>query len=121
MLILATEGFVSVNVWTSILTLVNLLLLFLVMKKFLFKPVKKMIDERQQEIDDMYADAGASKEEAAALKVQYEARLAEANAEKEEILRVAHRKARLREEEILKQAQEKASGSIRPMAWSCFS
>ena len=83
------------------------------MKKFLFKPVKKMIDERQQEIDDMYADAGASKEEAAALKEQYEARLAEANAEKEEILRVAHRKARLREEEILKQAQEKASHTLR--------
>ena len=113
MLILASEGFVSVNLWTSIFTLVNLLVLFLVMKKFLFKPVKKMIDERQQEIDNLYADADASKEAAASLKEQYEARLSEANAEKEEILRVAHRKARLREEEILKQAQEKASHTLR--------
>ena len=113
MLILASEGFVGVNVWTSIFTLVNLLVLFLVMKKFLFKPVKKMIDERQQEIDNLYADADASKEAAASLKEQYEARLSEANAEKEEILRVAHRKTRLREEEILKQAQEKASHTLK--------
>ena len=83
------------------------------MKKFLFKPVKKMIDDRQQEIDGLYADAGASKEAAEALKEQYEARLSEANAEKEEILRGAHRKARLREEEILKQAQEKASHTLK--------
>ena len=47
------------------------------------------------------------------MKEQYEARLSEANAEKEEILRVAHRKARLREEEILKQAQEKASHTLK--------
>jgi F-type H+-transporting ATPase subunit b len=113
LLILASEGFVGVNVWTGIFTLVNLLVLFLVMKKFLFKPVKKMIDDRQQEIDGLYADAGASKEAAEALKEQYEARLSEANAEKEEILRVAHRKARLREEEILKQAQEKASHTLK--------
>jgi len=82
----ASEPFVSLNVWTAIFTLVNLLVLFIVMKKYLFGPVKKMIDERQQEIDDLYADANQSKADAAELKDQYETRLAEANEEKEEIL-----------------------------------
>lgn len=109
----ASEGFVDLNVWTAIFTLVNLLLLFFVMKKYLFKPVKKMIDERQQEIDDLYADANQSKSDAAELKAQYETRLAEANEEKEEILRSAHRKAQLREEEILRAAQDKAAQTLK--------
>lgn len=114
MLILAkAESFVSINVWTAIFTLLNLLLLFFVMKKFLFKPVKKMIDDRQKEIDDQYADAEKSKAEAAELKAQYESRLAEANAESDEILKQAHRKATLREEEILRDAQEKAAQTMR--------
>lgn len=109
----ATENFVDINVWTAIFTLLNLLLLFLVMKKYLFKPVKKMIDDRQKEIDDQYTDAEKSKTEAAALKAQYETRLAEANAESDEILKEAHRKATLREEEIIRNAQEKAAQTMR--------
>lgn len=109
----ASEPFVSLNVWTAIFTLVNLLVLFIVMKKYLFGPVKKMIDERQQEIDDLYADANRSKADAAELKDQYETRLAEANEEKEEILRTAYRKAQLREEEILREAQDKATQTLK--------
>ena len=109
----ASEPFVSLNVWTAIFTLVNLLVLFIVMKKYLFGPVKEMIDERQKEIDDLYADANQSKADAAELKEQYETRLAEANEEKEEILRNAYRKAQLREEEILREAQEKAAQTMK--------
>ncbi len=108
-----TKGFISYDVWTSIFMLGNLLLLYFIMKKYLFKPIKKMIDERQKEIDDLYADANQSKSDAAELKTQYETRLAEANEEKEEILRSAHRKAQLREEEILREAQEKAAQTLK--------
>lgn len=107
------ESFVGVNFWTCLFTLLNLLILYKFMKKLLFKPVKNMIDTRQQEIDDLYADADKSKTDAAALKVQYEQRLAEANAESEEILKVANRKAQLRQEEILRDAQEKAAQTLR--------
>ena len=96
------ESFVGVNPWTCLFTLCNLLILYKFMKKLLFKPVKNMIDSRQQEIDDLYADANASKEAAAELKSQYEARLTEANAEKEAILKDAYRKAQLRDEEMLR-------------------
>ena len=53
------ESFVGVNPWTALFTFCNMLITFAVLKKFLFKPVKKMIDDRQQEIDTMYADAKA--------------------------------------------------------------
>ncbi|MBQ6432198.1 MAG: F0F1 ATP synthase subunit B [Oscillospiraceae bacterium] len=107
------ESFVGVNPWTCLFTLCNLLILYKFMKKLLFKPVKNMIDSRQQEIDDLYADANSSKEAAAELKRQYEARLTEANAEKEAILKDAYRKAQLRDEEMLREAQEKASQTLR--------
>ena len=108
-----TKAFISIDVWTCIFMLVNLVLLYFAMKKYLFEPVKKMIDDRQKEIDDLYADANQSKADAAELKDQYEVRLAEANEEKEEILRNAYRKAQLREEEILREAQDKATQTLK--------
>lgn len=107
------ESFMGVNFFTSLATLLNLLIVYVLMKKFLFKPVKQMIDSRQKEIDDLYADAEESKQTAAALKQTYEQRLSEANAESEALLREAHRRAQLREEELLRQAQEKAAQTLR--------
>ena len=102
------ENFVGVNFWTMIIAWVNLLILYLVLKKLLFKPIKNMIDSRQKEIDDMYSDAESSKESAAALKAEYEERLAAAEEESEQMLRSAQRRAQLKEEEILREADEKA-------------
>lgn len=107
------ESFMGVNFFTCIATLLNLLIVYALMKKFLFKPVKQMIDDRQKEIDDQYADADRSKKEAAELKALYEVRLAEANAESDEILKEAYRKSQLRDEEMLRQAQEQAAQTLR--------
>ena len=90
----------------------NLLILFLFLKKLLFKPLKKMIDSRQKEIDDMYEDAEKSKSDAADIKSEYEKKLENANEESEEILKNAMRKAKLREEEILRDANEKAARTM---------
>lgn len=106
------ESFVGVNFWTMLFTLINLFILYKFMKKLLFKPVKNMIDSRQKEIDDLYADATASKEQAAELKVQYEARLQEANAEKDAILKDAYRKAQERDEKMLQEAKEQAAQTL---------
>ena len=54
------ESFVGIDPWTALFTFCNMMITFAVLKKFLFKPVKKMIDDRQQEIDTMYADNSAA-------------------------------------------------------------
>jgi len=108
----AVEAFVGVNWFTMLAAWCNLLILYLFLKKLLFKPLKNMIDSRQKEIDDLYADAEGSKAEAAELKVEYEARLENANNESEEILKNAMRRAKLREEEILREANEKAAKTV---------
>ena len=106
------ESFVGVNFWTMIFAWINLLILYLFLKKLLFKPVKNMIDSRQKEIDDMYTDAEKNRADAEVMKSEYEERLAKANEESEVILKSAVRKAQLKEEEILKEANAKASRTL---------
>ena len=103
------ESFVGVNFWTMIFAWVNLLILYIFLKKLLFVPMKKMIDDRQKEIDDMYSDAESAKDGAAQLKNEYEEKISHAESESEEILKNALRRAQLKEEEILKGANEEAS------------
>lgn len=107
------ESFVGVNFWTCLFTLVNLFILYKFMKKLLFKPVQNMIDSRQKEIDDLYADAGRSKAEAEKLKTQYEGQLSEANAERERILKAAHQRALQQQETMLREAQEQAARTLK--------
>ena len=103
------ESFVGVNFWTMIFAWVNLLILYIFFKKLLFKPLKDMIDSRQQEIDDMYSDAESARSTADELKTQYEEKIDKANEESEQILKSAVRRAQLKEEEILKEAGEEAA------------
>ena len=106
------EAFVGVNPFTMIFAWVNLLILYLFLKKLLFKPVKNMIDSRQKEIDDMYSDAEESRTSAEAMKLEYEEKLERASEESEEILKRAVRRAQLKEEEILAEANEKAARTL---------
>ena len=111
--------FLNINFFTALFTLVNTVTLFLVLKKFLFKPVMKMIADRQQEIDDMYTKAGQAKEQAAALRTTYEEKLSAAEAEAERTVKDAVARGQSRQEEIIRQANaqaaailDKASGDI---------
>lgn len=102
------ETFVGVNFWTMLFAWCNLLILYLFLKKFLFKPVKKMIDTRQEEVDQMYSSAEEKCKEAEELKDEYEKRLSAAKEESEEILKSAQRRAALKEEEIVNEAKAEA-------------
>ena len=102
------EDFVGVNLWTMLFAWANLLILYLILKKIAFVPLKNMIDSRQKEIDDMYGDAEKSRADAEALKADYEERMGNAKEESEEIVKAAIRRAQLREEEILREADKKA-------------
>ena len=103
------EEFIGVNFWTALFVLLNTLLIFFVAKKFLFVPVKNMIDSRQKEIDDMYDEAGAAKEQAKALQAEYQQKLSDAHAASEQIVKDAVARGQAREEEIIRQANRDAA------------
>ena len=89
-------------------TLANTVILFLVLKKFLFQPVLKMIADRQQEIDDLYADADKAKEEAKLAESEYKQKLSAAQETSERLVKEAMARGQSREEEIIRQANLEA-------------
>ena len=104
--------FLNINFFTALFTLVNTIVLFLVLKKFLFKPVMKMIQDRQQEIDDMYADAASAQKSAQALESEYKQKLSAASETSERIVKEAVARGQAREEEILRQANSEAAAMM---------
>ncbi len=103
------ESFFGVNFWTAFFVLLNTLAVFFVAKKFLFKPVMKMIKQRQDEIDGMYHDAGKAKADAQAMQAEYKQKLSEAQATSERLVKEAVARGQSREEEIIRQANAQAS------------
>jgi len=49
--------FISLSLPTMIISVINLLILYLILKKFLFAPVQKIISQREQEVDSIYKKA----------------------------------------------------------------
>ena len=102
------ESFIGINPWTALFVLLNFLLLFFVAKKFLFGPVMDMIQSRQKEIDDLYADAEAAKVNANAMEEEYKNRLATAQQTGDNLVKEAMARGKNREEEIIRQANREA-------------
>ena len=106
------ESFLGVNPWTALFILLNTLTIFFVAKKFLFGPVMQIIDDRQKEIDGMYATAGSAQAEAEALRADYQAKLSDAQATSERIVKDAVSRGTAREEEIIRKANAEASAIL---------
>ena len=104
---------ISVNIWQILISLANLVILFLILKKFLYKPVQKMLDERRAQIDTDYADAETARTSAEAKDAELTERLANAKAEAEGIVKEAADIAKARGDKIVEDARATADGIIR--------
>ena len=103
------ESFVGVNFWTALFALLNFLLILGVGTKFLWKPVLKMIKDRQQEIDDMYSEADTARASAQAMETEYKQKLSVAVETGDRIVKDAVARGQAREEEIIRQANADAA------------
>ena len=103
---------ISINIWQIIISLLNLVILFFIIKKFLYKPVKRMLFERQNTIQKQYDDAEQAKSDAMNAKTQYEEKLSAASLEADGIIQSAVDTAKAREKEIITDAKQKADGII---------
>ena len=101
--------FLNINFFTALFTLVNTVILFLVLRKFLFVPVMNMITDRQKEIDAMYDEAGSAKAQALALEAEYQHKLSVAAQTSEKMVKDAVARGQARQEEILRQANAEAA------------
>ena len=104
--------FVTVDVWTMVFTWANLIILFLLLKRFLFRPVNKMLSERRAEIENGFREAENAVEQAEKMKAEYEQRLSDAKDEADGIIKSAVETANIRSENIVSEASEKAEHII---------
>ena len=102
----------NVNIWDIVWTVVNLLLFFILLRIFLFKPVLKVMNEREQKIQDDLDSAQSAREESEELKAQYETKLADVHEEADKIMTASKKSADREKAEILSNAHSEADRLI---------
>ena len=108
-----TLDVISINLWQILISLANLLLIFLILKKLLWKPVKKVMQQRRDMVDKQFADAAAAEAKANEDKAQWAEKLATADDEAAARIADADETARRHGERVIAEAKDKAAGIIR--------
>ena len=100
---------ISVNIWSILISLANLLIIFLILKKFLFKPVQRVMNTRQEQVDKIFSEADKSRDSANQMKQEYEQRLSSARQEADSMIKTAAQTAQRKSDQIISDAKNQAS------------
>ena len=103
-----TQALVTIVPSTFILTILNLFIQMFLMKKFLFKPIRRVLEERQKRADQNIRAAEQEKAEAEAVKAEYTKNMAQAREEAAGILERAKQDASQQADELLQSARSEA-------------
>ena len=103
------QALITLDGWTFLAQVCNLMIQMLIFKKFLLNPVKKVIADRKAKADSEIADAKKLREEAEAMKAEYEQNLQNARTEANQIVASAQKTAAARGEEIVGEARAQAA------------
>ena len=95
-----------------VLSMIAVFILFLALSYILFNPVRDMLKKRQEMVQETKDTANREKEDALKLKAEYDKKMKNAEAEAEEILNAARKRALKNERAILDHAKEEAAGII---------
>ena len=93
-------------------TIINLVVLYLLLKHFLIGPVMNIMDKRKQMIDDGFKNAEAAQADADRLKQEYETALSGAKQESVQLIENARKSAKAEYDRIINEAGEKAGTMI---------
>ena len=66
------QDLVGIVPWTFVATILNLFIQVYLIKRFLFKPINEILEKRKAHADAEIQDATKAKEEAQAMKAEYE-------------------------------------------------
>lgn len=94
---------------TLLWQVINFLVLLWLLKRYLYGPIKEILDKRENMIKSEITEAEERHQEALELKEEYKAELKRAQDKSSDIIDKAEQRARERAKEIIKQAKEKAN------------
>ena len=103
------QALITLDGWTFLAQICNLMIQLVIFKKLLLNPVKKVIAERKAKADSQIADAAKLRTEAEAMKAEYEQNLQNARTEANQIVAAAQKTATARSEELLGEARAQAA------------
>ena len=103
------QALITLDGWTFLAQICNLIIQLVIFKKLLLNPVKKVIAERKAKADSQIADAEKLRTEAEAMKAEYEQNLQNARTEANQIVAAAQKTAAARSEELLGEARAQAA------------
>ena len=103
------QELVGIVPWTFIAQICNLFIQVYLIKRFLFKPINEMLEKRRAMADAEIQDAVKAKDEANAIKTEYEQNMLEARNKANEILVTAQKTAALQSEVMLKEASTQSA------------
>lgn len=98
--------------WNLLITVINLVIFYVLLRIFLFKPVNNIIEKREKLIADRLSDAQKKNDDAEELKKQYRASLDNAENEGEQIKKASREEARAEYGRIVADANKKAGRII---------
>ena len=103
------QSLVGIIPWTFIAQICNLFIQVYLLKRFLFKPINEMLAKRKAMADAEIQDAIKAKDEANAMKSEYEQNMQEAKTKANEIVMTAQKTAAVQSEQMLREASEQAA------------
>ena len=103
------QALITLDGWTFLAQMCNLMIQLVIFKKFLLKPIKQVIADRKAKADSEIADAQKLRTEAEAMKAEYEQNLQNARTEANQIVAAAQKTATARSEEIVGEARAQAA------------
>ena len=103
------QALITLDGWTFLAQICNLMIQLVIFKKFLLKPIKQVIADRKAKADSEIADAQKLRTEAEAMKAEYEQNLHNARTEANQIVAAAQKTATARSEEIVGEARAQAA------------
>lgn len=95
--------------WDLVINIINILILFFVTKTLLYKPVKKVLEQRKAAQAKLLEEAEQQKTHAMEKKEQYDALMADSAAIRLTTMREAETQAKEKAEEILSEARAEAA------------
>ena len=103
----------NIDLQQILLHVFNFVILYFGLYFILYKPVKNILAQRQQMVDENFEKAKKAEEDALSAKASYEEKLAGAKAEADEILKKANKRAERKSDKIVSGAKAKADDIIR--------
>ncbi len=103
------QDLVTIIPWTFVAQICNLFIQLYLIKRFLLKPINEVLEKRKAMATAEITEAQKAKEEAHAMKAEYEQNMADAREKANALITSAQKSAALQSEEVIQEANRQAA------------